>query len=99
MRAIATVVTLGGLLFGYDTGVIAGALPFMTDSVASGGLGLTPVTEGLVTSSLLFGALGLRQLASLAAVPAGLMFSTVFYVSLYFTFADCFVTPPLEETS
>lgn len=56
LRAIATVVTLGGLLFGYDTGVIAGALPFMTDSVASGGLGLTPVTEGLVTSSLLFGA-------------------------------------------
>ncbi|QTE31307.1 sugar porter family MFS transporter [Pengzhenrongella sicca] len=56
MGAIAMVATLGGLLFGYDTGVIAGALPFMTDSAAGGGLGLTPVTEGLVTSSLLFGA-------------------------------------------
>ncbi|HEY8718138.1 sugar porter family MFS transporter [Pengzhenrongella sp.] len=56
MKAIAMVATLGGLLFGYDTGVIAGALPFMTDTVAKGGLGLTPVTEGLVTSSLLFGA-------------------------------------------
>jgi len=43
-----------------------------------------------VLSSLLFGALGLRQLASVAAVPAGLMFSTVFYVSLLFTFNDSF---------
>jgi major inositol transporter-like SP family MFS transporter len=56
MKAIAMVATLGGLLFGYDTGVIAGALPFMTDTVAHGGLGLTPLTEGLVTSSLLAGA-------------------------------------------
>jgi len=56
MKAIALVATLGGLLFGYDTGVIAGALPFMADSVASGGLALSPVAEGFVTSSLLFGA-------------------------------------------
>src|SRR5476651_577134 len=54
--AIAMVATLGGLLFGYDTGVIAGALPFMHDARSAGGLGLTPVTEGMVTSSLLFGA-------------------------------------------
>ena len=56
MKAIALVATLGGLLFGYDTGVIAGALPFMADTAANGGLGLSPLTEGLVTSSLLFGA-------------------------------------------
>ena len=30
------------------------------------------------------------QLIALAAVPAGLLFSTVFYASLYFTFNDCF---------
>lgn len=30
------------------------------------------------------------QLLALIAVPAGLLFSTVFYASLWFTFADCF---------
>jgi len=32
------------------------------------------------------------QLVALAAVPAGLMFSTVFYASLYLTFSDCFAS-------
>src|SRR3954453_18843310 len=48
---ITVVATLGGLLFGYDTGVINGALePMKRD------LGLTAVSEGLVTSTLLVGA-------------------------------------------
>lgn len=38
----------------------------------------------------LFGLLGTRQLAGLVALPAGLMFTCVFYVSLYFTFVDVF---------
>ncbi len=41
-------------------------------------------------STLLFGLLGAAQLAGLAGVPAGLLLSTVFYVSLLFTFNDSF---------
>lgn len=48
---IAVVATFGGLLFGYDTGVINGALDPMSKD-----LGLTPTTEGLVTATLLIGA-------------------------------------------
>ncbi|ALU39489.1 MFS transporter [Kocuria flava] len=48
---ISIVACFGGLLFGYDTGVINGALRPMTEE-----LGLTPFTEGVVTSSLVFAA-------------------------------------------
>ncbi|WP_275667482.1 sugar porter family MFS transporter [Bacillus haynesii] len=53
LQIIMISATFGGLLFGYDTGVINGALPFMSRTDQ---LNLTPVTEGLVTSMLLFGA-------------------------------------------
>ncbi|GFZ67883.1 MFS transporter [Pseudomonas amygdali pv. eriobotryae] len=52
---IAAITTMGSLGFGYDTGVISGALPFMTLEPARGGLGLTPMSEGLVASALIFG--------------------------------------------
>jgi hypothetical protein len=41
-------------------------------------------------AALLFGLLGARQLAGVAAMPAALVFSTVFYVSLVFTYDGCF---------
>ncbi len=52
-RRIIVLSTFGGLLFGYDTGVINGALPFMS---APDQLDLTALTEGLVAASLLLGA-------------------------------------------
>lgn len=56
------------------------------------------VAFGMI-GSLIFALLGQGQLFAVAAVPLSLGFTTVFYVSLYFTFADCFVNPPPEETS
>jgi hypothetical protein len=40
--------------------------------------------------ALVFGLLGQPRLAVFAIMPATLLFSTAFYVSLWFTFADCF---------
>ncbi|MFE8048801.1 sugar porter family MFS transporter [Brenneria goodwinii] len=51
LHQITLVATFGGLLFGYDTGVINGAFPSLKENMA-----LTPTTEGLVMSVLLIGA-------------------------------------------
>jgi MFS transporter, SP family, major inositol transporter len=48
---ITIVASLGGLLFGYDTGVINGALLYMSRE-----LHLSAADQGLITSTLLFGA-------------------------------------------
>jgi hypothetical protein len=46
--------------------------------------------------SLVFGLLGLTQFAPMALMAMGLLLSTVFYASLYFSFVDCFMfgAPP-----
>ena len=49
LAKLTVISTLGGLLFGYDTGVISGALLYMQDD-----LNLTPTSEAVVVSSLLF---------------------------------------------
>ena len=48
---IASVASLGGLLFGYDTGVISGALLYIQDAFH-----LSTTMEGIVTSAVLVGA-------------------------------------------
>ena len=53
LRKISIISTFGALLFGYDTGVLNGALTYMKRPDQ---LNLSPAAEGLVTSSLLFGA-------------------------------------------
>ena len=49
---VASVAALGGLLFGYDTGVISGALLFIGKDFQ-----LNPFLEGFIVSSLLLGAM------------------------------------------
>lgn len=51
IRNVAAMAAIGGMLFGYDTGVISGALLYLKPD-----LGLDPTEEGLVTSVLLLGA-------------------------------------------
>ena len=64
--AIAAVATLGSLLFGYDTGVISGALPYMYMPFNAKGLQLTSFEEGAIGGTLLVG-------AALGALLGGLM--------------------------
>jgi len=51
VRVAATITATGGLLFGYDTGVISGALLFIR-----GDFTLSTFMEGVVVSFLLVGA-------------------------------------------
>ncbi|MDO5618186.1 sugar porter family MFS transporter [Kocuria sp.] len=91
LGVVAMVATLGGLLFGYDTGVINGALEPMAAE-----LGLETSAQSLVTSTLLFGAaagaLGIGRLSD-----AWGRRSTVLLLAVMF-FAGavlCFVAPNL----
>ncbi|MBB5642886.1 sugar porter (SP) family MFS transporter [Cryobacterium roopkundense] len=89
---MALIATLGGLLFGYDTGVINGALAPMKAE-----LGLTALTEGVVTSSLLvgaaFGALAGGRLSDSIGRRKMIILIAVFFIAGALA---CVFTPNLE---
>src|ERR671916_2160451 len=81
VNTAAAITATGGLLFGYDTGVISGALLFIREDFAP----LSPFLEGIIVSTLLVGAVvgaisggplpdrfGRRPAVLLAAVIFGL---------------------------
>ena len=50
-------------------------------------------------ASIVFGLLGHREMIGVAALPAGLMFSTAFYASLFFSFVDSFETQAATDAT
>lgn len=88
---VATVATLGGLLFGYDTGVINGAIQPMTAE-----LGLETSHIGVVTSSLLIGAaIGALTIGKMADAMGRRV--TILFLAALFFFGSiaCAIAPGL----
>lgn len=91
VTAVMITSSLGGLAFGYDTGVVNGALPYMAEPDQ---LNLTPVLEGFVVSALLIG-------AAIGSVTSGRIADLlgrrkmIIYLSLIFFFAamGCTLAP------
>ena len=94
LRRVMIVSTFGGLLFGYDTGVINGALAFMA---MPDQLNLTPAMEGLVASGLLAGAAIGSFMGGRIADTAGRR-KMILYLAFIFFFAanGCALSPNAE---
>jgi MFS family permease len=80
---MAAITALGGLLFGYDTGVVSGALLFLKDDFPH----ITAIQKELVTSLLLvgaaIGAIGAARLADrIGRRPTILITAVVFVVGV-----------------
>src|SRR3954451_22804898 len=57
LTRLTVIATLGGLLFGYDTGVISGALLYMKDDLSLSSFGEATVVSALLFPGAAFGAL------------------------------------------
>ncbi|WP_123053227.1 sugar porter family MFS transporter [Clostridium sp. JN-1] len=91
LKKISILSTFGSLLFGYDSGVINGSLSFMSRKDQ---LNLTPLTEGLVTSSLLLGAaLGAVAWGRLADKYGRKKILKILAAIFFFSTVGCAVSP------
>ena len=91
LRRVTYVSTFGGLLFGYDTGVINGALAYMSRPDQ---LNLTPAVEGFVASLLLFGAaIGSFLGGRIADAQGRRRMLLVLAVIFFFAALGCAVSP------
>jgi sugar porter (SP) family MFS transporter len=76
---ISLLAALGGLLFGYDTGVISGALLYIKKDLNAGDLAQSWIVAGLLVGAV-FGALAGGRLADLISRRWTLLVSGVVYV-------------------
>jgi MFS family permease len=83
---VASIAALGGLLFGYDTGVISGALLFIGQDFE-----LNPFLEGFIVSSLLLGAMVGAGVSGALSDRLGrkplIVAGWLLYAAVYFAFA------------
>ena len=94
LKKIMIISTFGGLLFGYDTGVVNGALPFMS---APDQLNLTPLNEGMVVSILLLGAAAGALIGGKISDMYGRKHNIIILSVLFFiAAAGCSLAPSFE---
>ena len=94
LMKIMVIATFGGLLFGYDTGVVNGALSYMAQPDQ---LNLTPLREGMVTSALLLGGAAGAMLGGTLSDKYGRR-KMIFCLSILFFISTlgCSLTPNFE---
>jgi major inositol transporter-like SP family MFS transporter len=93
VKLVAFIATFGGLLFGYDTGVIAGALPFMR---LESQLNLSDSGVGFVTAALLAGAAFGGLFGGRLSDKRGRRFTILILAVIFFVSAiGCSIAPTL----
>ncbi|WKG01634.1 sugar porter family MFS transporter [Mycolicibacterium sp. HK-90] len=81
LARLTAIATLGGLLFGYDTGVISGALLYMKDDLALSAFGEATVVSSLLFPGAAFGALFGGRVADRIGRKRSLMVCAVLFLA------------------